>query len=183
MLVLHYLLIPLSMMSKKNYIHFVWMFLFSVVVANAQNSFNPTGYATSLREALKEPENISTVSVYYTRGMIFDIEQGKPAPDVSFDKLPELSNLKTIRLNGAPVDFHQETFFCNLSKLKQLEALELRMGFKQLGLLSEQSIKCLKKLKNLRRLNLPCQYPQEDYQKLQQLLPDCEIIINLYPGE
>jgi len=171
------------MMSKKYYIHFVWMFLLTIGVANAQNSFNPMGYATSLRDALKEPENISTVSVYYTRGMIFDIEQGKPAPDASFEKLSELNNLKTFRLNGCPFDFKQENFFCNLSKLKQLEVLELRMSFRQLGVLSEQSIKCLKKLKNLRRLNLPYLYPQEDYLKLQELLPDCEIVINVYPGE
>ncbi|HMZ46940.1 MAG TPA: hypothetical protein PLU36_09070 [Chitinophagaceae bacterium] len=170
------------MKSVKYYIHFVWMLLFSVVAVNAQNSFNPTGYATSLKEALKEPENISTISVYYTRGMVFDIEQGKAAPDASFEKLMELNNLRTFRLNGCPLDFNQELFFCNLSKVKQLEALELRMNFRQLGLLTEQSIKCLKKLKNLRRLNLPCQYPQEDYIKLQQQLPDCEIIINVYPG-
>jgi hypothetical protein len=171
------------MKSVKNYIHFVWMFLLTMNVVNAQSGFNPMGYATSLREALKEPENISTISVYYTRGMIFDVEQGKPTPDASFEKFAELSNLKTFRLNGCPFDFKQENFFCNLTKIKQLEVLELRMSYRQLGSLSEQSIKCLKKLKNLRRLNLPYLYPQEDYLKLQEFLPECEIVINVYPGE
>lgn len=168
------------MKSIKIYIHFLWMFLLTVVVANAQGGgFNPTGYASSLKDALKEPSGISTISVYYTRGLIFDIEQGKPAPDAPFEKLGELSNLKTIRLNGCPVGFNQEKFFCSLTQVKQLESLELRMNFRQLGLLTEQSLKCLKKLKNLRRLNLPSQYPPEEYNKLQELLPNCEIIINM----
>lgn len=167
------------MKSVKLYIHFVWMFLLTVLVANSQNSFNPTGYATSLRDALKEPSLISTVSVYYTRGMIFDVEEGKPTPDAPFDKLVELNNLKTIRLNGVPINFHQETFFCNLTQVKQLEVLELRMSLRQLGVLTDRSVKCLAKLKGLKRLNLPNQYPAEEYLKIKQLLPNCEIVINI----
>jgi hypothetical protein len=160
------------------------MFLLTVLVAHSQNGFNPTGYASSVKEALREPLGISTVSIYYTRGMIFDVEQGKPAPDAPFDKLGELSNLKTFRLNGCPVNFAQDKLFCNLSQVKQLEALELRMSFRQLGLLNEQSIKCLKKLKSLKRLNLPSQYPPEEVAKMQLLLPNCEIIINMnFEGE
>jgi hypothetical protein len=158
------------------------MLLLTVLVANSQNSFNPTGYATSLRDALREPSSISTVSVYYTRGMIFDVEEGKPTPDAPFEKLIELNNLKTFRLNGAPVNFNQETFFCSLTKVTQLESLELRMSLRQLGILSERSIKCLGKLKNLRRLNLPNQYPSEEYLKIKELLPNCEIVINMSVG-
>ncbi|MBP9214530.1 MAG: hypothetical protein KBF36_08245 [Chitinophagaceae bacterium] len=170
------------MKSVKLYIHLLWMFfLTTVLVANSQNSFNPTGYASSLRDALKEPSSVATVSVYYTRGLIFDVEEGKPTPDASFEKLGELSNLRTFRLNGAPINFQQEPFFCNLSKVKQLESLELRMNFRQLGVLTERSIKCLSKLKSLKRLNLPNQYPAEEYIKLQQLLPNCEIVINMSP--
>ena len=109
------------------------------------------------------------------------VEEGKPTPDASFEKLGELSNLRTFRLNGAPINFQQEPFFCNLSKVKQLESLELRMNFRQLGVLTERSIKCLSKLKSLKRLNLPNQYPAEEYIKLQQLLPNCEIVINMSP--
>lgn len=172
---------PLSMMSKKLYIHLLWMFLLATLGANGQSGFNPLGYASSLKDALKEPAAISTVSVYYNRGLIFDVEQGKNAPDEPLDKLRELSNLKQFRLNGCPVNFNQEKFFCGLSNLKQLELLEIRMSFKQLGILSEKSINCLKRLKTLKRLNLPNQYPMEEVTKLQQLLPNCEIIMNTYP--
>ena len=168
------------MKSKKLYIHFLWMFLLTVLVAKSQG-FNPTGYATSMKDALKEPSNISTVSVYYTRGLIFDIEQGKAVPDAPLEKLSELSNLKSFRLNGCPINFNQEKFFCSLKYIKPLESLEIRMSFKQLGLLTVKSVNCLKKMKNLKRLNLPNSYPAEEYIKLQQLVPNCEIIINLYP--
>jgi hypothetical protein len=178
-LFLQCLLIRLSMKSVKLYIHFLWMFLLTVLVANSQNSFNPTGYATSLRGALMDPASISTISVYYTRGMIFDVEEGKPRPDAPFEKLAELNNLRTIRLNGTPVNFKQETFFCNLTKVVQLEALELRMSLRQLGVLTEKSLRCLTKLKSLRRLNLPNQYPAEEYLKIKELLPNCEIVINM----
>lgn len=167
------------MKSGKLYIHLLWMLLLTVSVSNAQNSFNPTGYASSLKEALKEPGEISTVSVYYTRGLIFDVEKGKPAPDAAIESVAELKNLKTFRLNGCPVDFKQDKFFCNLGKVKQLEVLELRMSFKQLGILTEQSVDCLKKLKNLKRINLPNQYPVEELKKLQLALPTCELIINI----
>jgi hypothetical protein len=62
-----------------------------------------------------------------------------------------------------------------------LEVLELRMSFKQLGVLTEQSIKCLSKLKYLKRLNLPHYYPAEELVKLQAKLPNCELIINISP--
>lgn len=139
------------------------------------------GYASSVKDALKEPSGISTVSVYYNRGMIFDVEQGKNAPDAPLEKICELSNLRQFRLNGCPVNFNQERFFCGLSKLKQIELLEIRMSFKKFGPLSEKSMACLKKLKTLKRLNLPNQYPDEELAKLQLLLPNCEIIINPYP--
>lgn len=168
------------MKSVKSYIHFLWMFIFSVS-AYAQGGFNPNGYASSIKEALREPSSISTLSVYYNRGYVFDVEQGKPTPDASFEKLQELNNLKTFRLNGTPHNFSQETFFCNLTYVKQLEVLELRMSFKQLGVLTEQSIKCLSKLKYLKRLNLPHYYPTEELVKLQAKLPNCELIINISP--
>lgn len=178
-LVLRCLLIRLSMKSVKLYIHFLWMFLLTVLVANSQSGFNPSGYASSLKDALKEPSSISTLSVYYTRGMIFNVEQGRDTPDEPFEKLSELNNLRNFRLNGCPINFNQETFFCSIGNAKQLESLEIRMNFKHLGLLTEPSLKCLKKLKNLKKLHLPSGYPSESYIKLQQLLPNCEIIINL----
>ena len=139
------------------------------------------GYASSVKDALKEPSGISTVSIYYNRGMIFDVEQGKNAPDAPLEKISELSNLRQFRLNGCPVNFSQERFFCGLSKLKQIELLEIRMSFKKFGPLSEKSMACLKKLRTLKRLNLPNRYPEEELVKLQLLLPNCEIIINPYP--
>ncbi len=168
-------------MSKKIYIHLLWMFLLTTLGANSQSGFNPMGYASSMKDALKDPAAISTVSVYYNRGMIFDVEQGKIAPDEPLEKLKELNNLRQLRLNGCPVNFSQEKFFCGLSGLKQLELLEIRMSYKQFGALTERSVNCLKKLKTLKRLNLPNQYPAEEVTKLQQLLPNCEIIINTYP--
>ena len=169
------------MKSRKMYIHFLWMFLLTVLVANSQAGYNPLGYASSMKDALKESSGISTVSIYYNRGMIFDVEQGKNAPDAPLEKISELSNLRQFRLNGCPVDFNQERFFCGLSKLKQVEVLEIRMSYKKFGLLSERALACLKKLTKLKRLNLPNQYPAEELAKLQLLLPDCEIITNLYP--
>jgi hypothetical protein len=157
------------------------MFLLTVIVANGQARFNPMGYASSVKDALKEPSIISTVSIYYTRGMIFDVEQGKNTPDEPLEKIAEISNLRQFRLNGCPVGFQQEKFFYGLSKLKQLELVELRMSFKKLGLLSERSMNYLKKITGLKKLNLPYQYPAEELIKLQQLLPNCEIITNIYP--
>gem|GEM_PF-7032382 len=169
------------MKSRKMYIHFLWMFLLTVLVANSQAGFNPLGYASSVKDALKEPSGISTVSIYYNRGMIFDVEQGKNAPDEPLEKISQISNLRQFRLNGCPVGFNQERFFCGLSKLKQVEVLEIRMSYKKFGILSEAALACLKKLKTLKRLNLPNQYPSEELAKLQLLLPNCEIITNLYP--
>ena len=169
------------MKSRKMYIHFLWMFLLTVLVANSQQGFNPMGYACSLKDALKEPSGISTVSIYYNRGMVFDVEQGKNAPDEPLEKVGQLSNLRQVRLNGCPIDFNQERFFCGLSRLKMVESLELRMSYKKLGALSPKSLACIKKLKTLKRINLPNQYPPEELEKLQLLLPNCEIILNLYP--
>lgn len=169
------------MKSGKLYIHLLWMLLLTVTNVSSQQSFNPTGYASSFKEALKEPTEIYTVSVYYNRGLIFDVEKGKHSADADVENVATLKNLRTLRLNGCPLNFKQDKFFCNLGKVKQLEVLELRMSFKNLGLLTEQSIDCLKKLKSLKRINLPNQYPPEELKKLQLALPTCEIIINMYP--
>lgn len=157
------------------------MLLLTVTATKSQNSFNPMGYATSLKEALKEPAEISTVSLYYTKGLIFDVEKGKHTPDAPIEMVSLLTNLKTLRFNGCPVNFKQDKLFCNLNKVKGLEALEFRMSFSRLGVLTEQSINCLKKLKNLKRINLPNLYPDEELKKLQTALPTCEIILNIYP--
>ncbi len=181
-LVLQCLLIRYHMKSVKHYIHFLWMFLLTVTLASAQASFNPSGYASTLKDALKEPANTSTMSVYYNRGMVFDEDLGKIAPDAPIENVAQLSNLKQCKLNGCPVNFDQEKFFASLSKLKDIEVVELRMTLKRLGgVLTQKSIDYLKKLKNLKRLNLPNQYPSEDFDKLQLLFPNCDIVIDLYP--
>lgn len=168
------------MKSVKTYIHFVWMFLFMTQISNAQEAFNPYGYATTVKEAIKVPANVSTLSIYYTRGLIFDVEVGKVTADAPLENLSALGNLRECRINGCPVGFNQEKFFSSLSTLEHLEKIELRMSLKSLGILTNKSISSLKKMKNLRRLNLPHQYPMEEIEKLQEALPQCEIIVNLY---
>lgn len=170
------------MKSVKLYIHLLWMFLLtSSIVASAQNSFNPLGYASSLKEASLQPLDISTLSIYYTNGLVFDVDKGKYSPDAAIETISTLKNLKTLRLNGCPVGFKQDKFFCNLGRVKNLQALELRMNFKKLGALTEESIDCLKKLKNLKRINLPHDYPLDKLKELQEALPVCELVINVYP--
>ncbi len=170
------------MKSYNPYVHLLWMFLLIQGTANSQDAFKPQGYANSVKEALKEASSIYSVSVYYKQGGIYDIESGRTIPDEPFEKLPQLTQLKELRLNGKPQNFEPLKFFCNVSALKTLEVLELRMNFQTLGgVLNELQINCLKKLKSLKRLNLPHQYPWEDLQKLKVSLPHCEIVVNLYP--
>ncbi len=169
------------MKSRNPYIHFLWMFFLIQGRTMAQDFFKPVGYANSVKEALKQPAEINSVSVYYKQGFIYDSELGKLTPDASFEKLPQLTELKVLRINGKPANFEPQKFFCNIAATKNLQVLELRMSFKTLGLLNEQQINCLKKLKSLRRLNLHNQYPSEDLEKLKVSLPHCEIVVNLYP--
>jgi len=167
------------MISIKRSVHLLWMSFFCCIAASAQD-FNPYGYASSVKQAIKAP-NVSTLSIYYSGGMVYDEATGKHTIDASFEYLTTLKSLKQLRLNGAPADFNAANFFCSLAGLGSLESLELRMNIRTLGVLTDKQVNCLKKLRSLKRLNLPHQYPWDDLQKLQQALPNCEILINLYP--
>jgi hypothetical protein len=156
------------------------MSYFSLAVS-AQENYNPYGYATSLKQAVKQPTNISTLSIYYNKGLIYDETLGQITADAPFENLVSLKNLKQLRLNGAPSGFNAGNFFCSIANLKNLEVLELRMSLRKLGVLTEKQVNCLKKINSLKRLNLPHQYPWEDLKKLHEALPNCEIVINLYP--
>jgi len=168
------------MKSAKTYIHFLWMFLFCGFVATAQDiPAIPTGYASTVKEALRDSSLVSSISIYYTKGLVYSIEEGKHMPDAPIEKIGAISQLKQVRLHGCPVDFKQQQFFNSIAGLKKLEVLELRMDMKQLGLLSPTAITALKQMKTLKRLTLPADYPDADYLQLQKLLPNCEIVTSM----
>jgi len=168
------------MKSAKIYIHLLWMFLFCGFLATAQNiPAIPNGYASSVQEALRDSAYVSSISIYYTKGLVYNIEAGKPMPDAPIEKIGAIPQLKQFRLHGCPVDFKQQSFFVSISGLKKLEVLELRMDMKQLGVLTPASIAALRQLRTLKRLTLPAEYPDADYVALQKQLPNCEIVTSM----
>jgi hypothetical protein len=59
---------------------------------------------------------ISTISVYYIRGVIFDVEQGKPVPDALFEKSGKLSKLRITRLNSCLANLIRIIFSVTLAR-------------------------------------------------------------------